>query len=71
MSQRPIRHFAPERPVPIERVRYAERWFPYLYLGVVATGPAELLVVYDVQQYVENWNAYPFNGVRMLRVRVC
>jgi hypothetical protein len=40
------------------------------YLGIVATGPDELLVVYDVHQYVENWNAYPFNGVRMARVRV-
>ena len=40
------------------------------YLGVVATGPRELLVVYDVHSYVENWNANPVSGVRMVRVRL-
>jgi len=40
------------------------------YLGVVAIGPRELLVVYDVHAYVENWNTYPINGVRMVRVRI-
>jgi len=40
------------------------------YLGVAATGPRELLVVYDVHSYVENWNSYPISGVRMARVRL-
>ena len=40
------------------------------YLGVIAVGPKELLVVYDVQHYVENWNAYPYSGVRMVRVQL-
>ncbi|MHB0939497.1 MAG: sialidase family protein [Armatimonadota bacterium] len=40
------------------------------YLGVVAIGERELLVVYDVHAYVENWNAYPVNGVRMVKVRL-
>lgn len=39
------------------------------YLGLIATGPRDLLVMYDVQQYVENWNSLPANGVRMLRLR--
>jgi len=40
------------------------------YLGLVADGPDELLVTYDVQDYLEHWNARPFSGVRMLRVRI-
>lgn len=40
------------------------------YLGVIATAPRELLVMYDVQNYVENWNSYPVNGVRMVRVTI-
>ncbi|MCX5659574.1 MAG: sialidase family protein [Planctomycetota bacterium] len=38
------------------------------YLGVVATDGQALLVVYDVHSYVENWNAHPISGVRMVRV---
>lgn len=38
------------------------------YLGVVAVGPRELLVVYDVQAFVEHWNAFPISGVRMVKV---
>ncbi len=40
------------------------------YLGVVPVGPRELRVVYDVQSYVESWNAYPVSGVRMVTVRL-
>ncbi len=40
------------------------------YLGAVVTGPRELLVAYDVQSYVENWNAFPYSGVRLVKVRL-
>jgi hypothetical protein len=40
------------------------------YLGVAVTGPRELLVTYDVQSYVENWNAFPESAIRMVRVRL-
>jgi len=48
-------------------VRY---WDSGDYLGLVATGPREMLVVYDVHHYVESWNAVPVEGVRMVRVRI-
>ena len=48
-------------------VRY---WNSGDYLGLVEVGPREMLVVYDVQSFVENWNAAPFSGVRMVRVRL-
>lgn len=48
-------------------VRY---WDSGDYLGIVATGPREMLVVYDVQNFYENWNALPIAGVRMVRVRL-
>jgi hypothetical protein len=55
-------------------VDWAKRWDRHTdsgdYLGIAAVGPRELLVVYDVHQYVENWNAYPFSGVRMVQVRL-
>ena len=40
------------------------------YPAVIADGPREVLVVYDVQNYIENWNAKPVSAVRMLRVRL-
>jgi len=48
-------------------VRY---WDSGDYLALVTNGPREMLVMYDVQNYVENWNAQPIAGVRMLRVRL-
>jgi hypothetical protein len=46
-------------------IRY---WDSGDYLGLVATGPRELLVTYDVQTYYESWNSVPVSGVRMVRV---
>jgi hypothetical protein len=46
-------------------VRY---WDSSDYLSVVPIGAREMLVVYDVQSYVEQWNAVPLSGVRMVRV---
>ncbi|HCN09294.1 MAG TPA: hypothetical protein DIT01_15310 [Lentisphaeria bacterium] len=40
------------------------------YLALETDGPRTVIVVYDVQNYVENWNARPVSGVRMLRVRL-
>jgi len=40
------------------------------YLSVVATGLHELLVVYDVHAFIENWNSNPISGVRMVRIRL-
>ena len=40
------------------------------YPAVVVNGPREVIAVYDVQNYIENWNAGPVSAVRMLRVRL-
>ena len=48
-------------------VRY---WDSGDYLSVTPCGPREVLVTYDVQNFVENWNADPVAGVRMLRVKL-
>jgi hypothetical protein len=40
------------------------------YLSVVLAGPREVLVCYDVQNFVENWKAVPVSGVRMVRVKL-
>ncbi|MCM8824581.1 MAG: glycoside hydrolase [Candidatus Omnitrophica bacterium] len=40
------------------------------YLGLVITGENEMLVFYDVQNFVENWNAYPISGIRMVKLRL-
>jgi hypothetical protein len=48
-------------------VRY---WNSGDYLAVVPTGPREMLVAYDVQSYVESWNALPVSAIRMVRVRL-
>lgn len=46
-------------------------WDSSDYLAVVTDGPGRLIVIYDAQQYVENWNAEPVSSaVRMLRVRL-
>ncbi len=46
-------------------IRY---WDSGDYLGLVHIGKQELLVFYDVQNFIENWNAYPVSGVRMVRL---
>lgn len=46
-------------------IRY---WDSGDYLGLVVTGKNEMLVFYDVQNFVENWNSYPVSGVRMVKV---
>ena len=38
------------------------------YLAMTPDGQRELIVVYDVQSYMEHWNARPVSGMRMLRV---
>jgi len=48
-------------------IRY---WDSSDYLGVVPSGPDSLIAVYDVQNYLEHWNAKPVSAVRMLRIRV-
>lgn len=48
-------------------IRY---WDSSDYLGLVIIGPREMLVFYDVQQFVENWNSYPVSGVRMVKLRL-
>lgn len=45
-------------------------WDSSDYLGMVTDGPRGLIVIYDAQQYVEDWNAKPASAVRMLRVRL-
>lgn len=48
-------------------IRY---WDSGDYLGLVITGAREMLVFYDVQNFVENWNSYPVSGVRMVRLNL-
>jgi len=45
-------------------------WDSSDYLAVATDGPRCVIVMYDVQNYIENWNAAPVSAVRMLRVRV-
>ncbi|MCE9589922.1 MAG: glycoside hydrolase [Planctomycetes bacterium] len=40
------------------------------YLAVVTSGERGLIVMYDVHQYVESWNAKPVEAVRMVRLEV-
>ena len=49
---------------------YVRDWDSSDYLAVLPDGPRELIVLYDAQHYVENWNAKPASVVRMLRVRL-
>src|SRR5690606_26780138 len=46
-------------------VRY---WDSGDYLSVLPISPSAFLVTYDVQSYVESWNAKPYSGVRMVKV---
>jgi hypothetical protein len=46
------------------------QWDSGDYLFLVPVGPREMLVGYDVQNYVEHFNAPPVSGVRMVRVRL-
>ncbi len=48
-------------------VRY---WDSGDYLGVLPNGPDEVLVVYDVQGYIEHWNAKHYSGIRMVKVKI-
>lgn len=50
-----------------KNVRDRNSW-EYLTLNEVADD--EFLVTYDVQQFYENWNAHPVNGVRMVKVKL-
>ena len=45
--------FCPERPVTIESVRYAERWFPYLYR--MPDGMLLLALQYNVDNQFSPW----------------
>lgn len=49
---------------------YVRDWDSSDYLAVIPDGPREVIVMYDAQHYVENWNAQPVSAVRMLRVRL-
>jgi hypothetical protein len=40
------------------------------YIAITQTGPDEVLVVYDVQDYLENWNARPYSGLGMVKIKV-
>ncbi|MCM8789184.1 MAG: glycoside hydrolase [Candidatus Omnitrophica bacterium] len=51
----------------IKGVRYRDSGH---YLALVITGEREMLVFYDVQNFVENWNAYPISGVRMVKMKL-
>lgn len=46
-------------------IRY---WDSMDYLSLTAIGPREMLVCYDVQSYMENWNSKPCCAIRMVRV---
>jgi hypothetical protein len=48
-------------------VRY---WDSGDYLSVVAVGPREVLVTYDVQNYIERPGSTPVAGVRMVRAQL-
>ncbi|MGB9642094.1 MAG: sialidase family protein [Candidatus Ratteibacteria bacterium] len=48
-------------------IRY---WDSGDYLGLVVIGKNEMLVFYDVQNFVEHWNAYPVSGIRMVKLRL-
>ncbi|HOJ31252.1 MAG TPA: sialidase family protein [bacterium] len=48
-------------------IRY---WDSGDYLGLVVIGNNEMLVFYDVQNFVEHWNAYPVSGIRMVKLRL-
>jgi hypothetical protein len=45
-------------------------WDSSDYLALETDGPRTVIVVYDAQNYIENWNARPVSAVRMLRVRL-
>lgn len=40
------------------------------YLGLVESGKDELIVVYDVHNYVERRGAKPYEGIRLVRVKL-
>ncbi|MCM8816885.1 MAG: glycoside hydrolase [Candidatus Omnitrophica bacterium] len=46
-------------------IRY---WDSGDYLALAIIGAREMLVFYDVQNFVENWNSYPVSGVRMVKL---
>lgn len=48
-------------------IRY---WDSSDYLGIVPAGPRSVIVVYDVQNYLEHWNARPISGIRMLKIQL-
>jgi hypothetical protein len=48
-------------------VRY---WDSGDYLGVAPISDNQLLVLYDVQSFTENWNSKPYSGIRMVKVTV-
>ncbi len=45
-------------------------WDSGHYLALAITGKNEMLVFYDVQNFIENWNSYPVSGVRMVKLRL-
>ncbi len=57
----------PENQRLITGVRYRDSGH---YLGLVITGKNEMLVFYDVQNFVENWNSYPVSGIRMVKLKL-
>jgi hypothetical protein len=50
--------------------RGCRQWDSSDYLILTPVGPREMLVGYDVQNYVERRGATPISGVRLLRVRL-
>jgi len=46
-------------------IRY---WDSGDYLALVVLDNNEMLVFYDVQNFVENWNSYPVSGIRMVKL---
>ena len=46
-------------------IRY---WDSGDYLALVVLNNNEMLVFYDVQNFVENWNSYPVSGIRMVKL---
>lgn len=46
-------------------IRY---WDSGDYLALALIGLREMLVFYDVQNFLENWNSYPVSGIRMVKL---
>jgi len=45
-------------------------WDSSDYLAILPAGPRSVIVIYDVQNYIEHWNAKPVSGARMVRIQL-